>query len=424
MGENLSLTENSTIYNLTDLNFTIGNFTDLEFFENSYMISDILTVMSQTICVIGLILNILSIIAFAHTPKDFMIKSKLIISLSVSDTLILVAVLLHQIIVDNVTVIPSCLNLFKTILTHTSYLATLLNLAMMALDTYVYTTHVYVYERFVTNFKTNCMVMLVWMVSIIIPLSEVFVGSAILDTEEHNSTVFCKAIEMDDFKTDFFITHFIFIVIIIMTIAYINIGITGKRMQKMDILLRRNTSIKNKTIVTTGLFILTFMFFWVPYGAFHLFITYKMMSDPYYSDDLENIYKALLANHFLTNIFLLNSIADPLIYALRLKKVRKGYRLFFQNVITLCLPSSVMGRINSKRAFTSERRKTISTTISGQDWFDEKLPNEELHTIMNSQGHEAHCDVTTMESELTLEPLDSRTGSPNRNTSSTSVNET
>jgi hypothetical protein len=93
-----------------------------------------------------------------------------------------------------------------------------------------------------------------------------------------------------------------------------------------------------KTLVTTLLIIGTFVLCWIPLFTFQtiLLIQVHINRDAV----IKTLKSLILANKYLYMLLLVNSICDPIIYAVRLKEVQLGYKRFWPSEINLSLSLS------------------------------------------------------------------------------------
>ena len=83
-----------------------------------------------------------------------------------------------------------------------------------------------------------------------------------------------------------------------------------------------------KALVTTVMILGTFLLFWLPISCkmlIEMFVTIPLTYDVV---KLSEIFKCLL---------LLNTICDPIIYAIRIHHVRKGFLILLSKVASKCL---------------------------------------------------------------------------------------
>ena len=123
---------------------------------------------------------------------------------------------------------------------------------------------------------------------------------------------------------DAFRIPFVILVLIVMTIVYVYIYIEVRKQQRLDVEQNQNARRNNRAFVTTVLNLLSFFLCWLPPVVVEvIFQIYK----PSESDDFWQFYD--LAKSTIPSIVYLNSIFDPMIYALRLTDVWKKWSQMF-----------------------------------------------------------------------------------------------
>lgn len=315
-------------------------------------------IISVILCIVGLVANAASIIATANIPHRQSTHSKLIISLGVSDALILVAILSH-----NVMYIFSswddCTKMLKRLLLDVALLATLVNLLVMAIDHYLAIMRPLHYRRFMSKFRGNCLVVGIWVFSLAAGLLEVVVG-LLVKFETHEP--FCRVISNDEFDLELLIIAFIFIVLFGIMVIYMRIYILVKELMVRDRILYQDEMHSSKAIITTMAIVGTFAIFWAPDGIFQIYMYVQIKRDIFYVLDHLNAFA--LANDILFLCIQLNSLADPLIYAIRLREVQRGYKAVFYKLFPH--RRSLINEeqfLNRNLLSTSQRTDTIPTIV-------------------------------------------------------------
>ncbi|XP_053383490.1 melanocortin receptor 5-like [Mercenaria mercenaria] len=280
-------------------------------------------VISIVICLFGITANVVSIVAVANLRQKMTTHLKLIISLCVSDGLILLANMFLYILYI-LSPWYECIRITARLTTDIALLATLINLLVMALDHYGAITKPLRYRQKMTNLRGNCVVVGVWTVSSLGALIEVFLGiSSRIDPDES----LCAVIANGRYDFEFFIVVFIFFVLFGIGLIY---GLIYTRVRKAMPGRERASchtdSGSLKALMTTVLFVGTFVVFWAPLGICNIYMYVKSTDIQYVLKNLERI---TLITDILYVIMLLNALADPLVYAFRLPKVKRGFTALF-----------------------------------------------------------------------------------------------
>lgn len=346
--------------NTTDL-YTSDSFAEKSAEEKAAeLFSKPVEVISITFCIVGLIANFFSVTATAHIPRGQSTHSKLIISLGVSDSLIQAALILHSTLLIFSTW-DDCTKMIKRLLLDIALLATLINLLVMAVDHYLAIVKPLQYRRFMSNFRGNCFIIFIWVFSVATGLLELIVG---LVKKTQVELPFCAVISSDEFDMELIIIGFIFVVLLVIVVIYTRIYILVKRLMVRDRMMYKDEMHGYKAIITTMLIIGTFTLFWAPNGVFQVYMYLKVESDSMFV--WMHLDKFILANDILLVILQLNSIADPLIYAIRLRDVQRGYKVIFYKLFPRYRYSINEEEFRQHHlSFSSSCRNTIPTIMHG-----------------------------------------------------------
>ncbi|XP_060580514.1 probable G-protein coupled receptor 34 [Ruditapes philippinarum] len=279
-----------------------------------------ITVISIILSLIGLLANSLAIIAIINGHRKRTTHLKLVISLCCSDALILLSNVSIKIIILTKHV-DLCLNVAMRLTTNLALIATLLNLLGIATDHYLAIIKPMLYKKEMTSTRGLGGIGAIWIISLFAIGLEIISG--LVDRREKESP--CVAIAFDKTNSEFAIVAFIFAFLLVIIMIYARIYICVIRRQSLQ---RRRHQQKNgsgsvKTLITTSLFVLTFVLFLTPIGIFNVYIYFQ--SFEYTLDNLDSIAKT---GDILYVILLLNTISDPIIYAARLQRVHRQCCLF------------------------------------------------------------------------------------------------
>jgi hypothetical protein len=181
---------------------------------------------------------------------------------------------------------------------------------------------------------------MVWLVSLFIGLPEVVFAIG-------QGGSICTVIAGGNHNIEFAIILFIFIVLVAICLLYGRIYSRIKRaMPRRERARHHSDSGSVKALMTTGLFVGTFILFWTPF-AFYTVVMYIInQNDSMYT--ILNIDKVTQILNILYLILLLNAVFDPIIYAIRLPKVKQRFKAFF---------------ISSKRSSRTSRTDKNSTNF-------------------------------------------------------------
>ena len=273
-----------------------------------------------SVCLLGIIANGASIIAVVKMRKKMTTHLKLIISLCMSDALILLAYLsLYAAYIF--TNWHYCTKAVVRLTGDIAILATLLNLFVMALDHYGAIIKPLLYKQKMTNIKGNCAVLIVWFISILGGLTEVF-------TAIGQGGSICFAIIDGNFYIEMFIIGFIFFVLTAICFLYGRIYCRIKEAMPLRERASHHSEAGSlKALMTTALFVGTFILLWTPFALFSIYM---------YTDNvntIQDIDAIFLINNILFLFLLLNACFDPIIYAVRLPTVKRGLLSLFTSSV-------------------------------------------------------------------------------------------
>ncbi|KAH3710445.1 hypothetical protein DPMN_069927 [Dreissena polymorpha] len=310
------------IENTTATNTSYGIVSTLNDSKEFYEHPENVFVLLVSVC--GIIANVCSILATVHIPRDkWTTYNKLIINLAVSDILVVTNVCVNHI---SVTLMDNnvCLGILSTVLFNIGLTSTLFNLLLMAVDHFLAIMYALRYEYLMSNFRSNVVIIFVWIISVLVSVLEIFVVFADINMK-FDSDICINIHANSKINYEFVIVIFIFVAMTALLVIYTRICIQVRRLVRQDRLYQRTESHSYKAVRTTFLIIGTFALCWCPLGTYHLWIFFV---------DEETVNKIstemlLRINVILLTFMLSNTIWDPLIYAKRRSEVQLGYRRLF-----------------------------------------------------------------------------------------------
>ena len=347
--EEFYLLENGTISDLLNLSYTLLENTLWPSLQPPNWQTDTARLLAQpeyivmlTLCLLALITNILSIIAIVNIPKKLTTHLKLIVSLGLADIFIVISVLLH--IMNRIFNTPlsylgvnspsdrlacACIAAIINSINIFAFLVSLLNLQVMAVDHYIGILHPWCYRR---NFlsKTNVYIILsvIWIISAFGGFSNFLFGYPGYKNKEVYIN-YCAYIMYDNFHAEYLVFGVTVMAVVVIGFIYIRICYEVKRIQKRAPSFP-DAVIQNKKAMYTSLFMLTFCVCWLPNCIYQIIMILKIHND---NSDFNHLFGTyLLISKYLYILILVNCLFDPIIYAIRLKIVRKGYKNFIQKL--------------------------------------------------------------------------------------------
>ena len=272
-------------------------------------------VLSIILSILGIFANIFSIFIINRIHMRLTTHLKLIISLCVSDCLILIPSLLKTFVIMTHG-INVCFNVAARLMTDLALLASLLNLLAIAIDHYLAILKPLFYKKSMTHIRGICVVLVIWVASMLAISVEIIVGMI----HKKETGTLCVAIAYDEINSEVGIVSFIFVVLFVIFVIYARVYVCVHRNRETHSRIRhrqRDTS-NIKALVTTSLFVLTFVLFWTPVGIFHVYV--YNVDENYIKENLDDI---IQAGEIVNVVLLLNTITDPIIYTFRLPQVHR-----------------------------------------------------------------------------------------------------
>lgn len=224
-----------------------------------------------------------------------------------------------------------CMFVFIKSLNSIGLSITLLNLIGMATDHFIAITKPLHYPVIMTRKRVCIGIASMWFIAIVAGLSDYFTGIRYLGslTLYYN---YCEIVWLTPFQEEYILFGFAFVCLSSMTVMY---AIIYHRVRNRNrptsgpSATDSNNSGDNrrrdrKALVTTSLIVGTFIFCWLPTCVYQL----TLITIVHINQDLLNAYASTLryADQFLYDLLLVNCIADPIIYAVRINEIRLGYR--------------------------------------------------------------------------------------------------
>jgi hypothetical protein len=282
--------------------------------------TDPVEVLTVIVCVLGIIANVATIIAVVKMRQKMTTHLKLIISLCLSDALISLLNFSFYFTFIFFHLQHCSYSFILYLLKDIAIFATLLNLLALALDHYVAIIKPLRYRQKMTFFKGNCAVVMVWVITLLKVLSAVVFAIG-------QSGSICAIIGMS-YDVTVVLILLIFSVLAAICLLYGKIySHIKKAMPRRERARHHSDSGSVKALMTTGLFVGTYSLFLTPFAFYNVFIYIKDITDRMYI--VLNIDEITEILNILYLIFLLNAVFDPIIYAIRLPKVKQRFKACF-----------------------------------------------------------------------------------------------
>ncbi|XP_052764864.1 melanocyte-stimulating hormone receptor-like [Mya arenaria] len=322
--------------------------------------------------VFGFLANVFSILATLNVPRErWSSYNTLIVNLGISDIMVVLSCVLHESLMLINRRLP-CTPVLNRMFLNIALTSTLFNLILMAVDHYVAIMQALYYDRFFSKQKVKIIIAALWMTSIFLGALDLFVSLPSFRKEEATFCDHVNTVNRTTFNYELVIVIFIFIVLLGLLIIYTRICYQVRKLVRDDRHNRLESSHSMKAIVTTFLIIGTFALCWCPIGLYH---TVLYIWNPAYSEmNKAALDRLRLVNSILFLFVVLNTICDPVIYAVRRSEVKLGYIRMYNKLLRMRRRSSfyenemhsLFRRRNDSRD-TGNADNTIVTRLSISD---------------------------------------------------------
>ena len=279
--------------------------------------------------IIGVLANLSSLIAISMIRTSLTANLRLIVSLCASDMLVSGSILMkvtHEEVSDPFRP-DQCLELLLRGLLMTSHTISLLNLVGLALDHYFAILKPLNYPTLMCRKHANIMIIVFWIVSFLCGFSDFIIPSQMFSYCSSEPKNYCEVVWCTMYTEEYIVFGMAFVSILLMFILYATIFIQIRRYQSFQQQYRQNMKRNRRGLVTTIVIVFTFMVTWLPYCLFEVSVV--IISKRYPEKIMEYLSLTKTYDSYLYNILLLNSLFDPIIYAMRMGEVQKGYRNIF-----------------------------------------------------------------------------------------------
>ena len=302
---------------------------------------------------IGILVNLLSLLAIYHVSVKITTHFKLIISLACSDIIIgstVMLLLLHNTI--NPVSSPSCghstarirstcIYAFIKAANSTGLIVCLLNLIGMAIDHYVAILKPFYYRRVLGRKYGKFMIITIWFTGIILGFSDIiFPFSEIPDYFKGNKLNFCEKVLLTKYTEEYCVFAITFIAGLIIIYTYLKIYSCVKALKFRDADTFLPSSVykhmgvdkpacfvrSKKALLTTLLIVGVFLMCWLPLCLYEIILLIFVAVNPQLL--IPHVATLETVNHYLYNLLLVNVLIDPIIYAVRKRDIRQGYGKF------------------------------------------------------------------------------------------------
>ena len=300
-------------------------------------------VIALVLCCVAIVVNILCLMAILQIHGKLTAHFRLIISLASSDILIATSVMLYMLINIRFPVhlkagfgpasyrLRRCSHVAAKALNTTALNISLLNLMGMAIDLYLAIVRPLHYPQLMDERRVGLMVGTLWVVAVVCGFSDAF--SVIPERRHLVRYNFCEMAYMTPYQAEFTVFSIALVCLFIMVFIYVRIYVKinrrhAARCSRLSEANRRHQVVdfnrNRKALLTTLMIVGSFVVCWLPLCLFQVTLVIQVFVDM----SVLRPFLAVLASadQYLFDLLLLNAIADPAVYAIRMPEVQFGYR--------------------------------------------------------------------------------------------------
>ena len=244
---------------------------------------------------------------------------------------------------------------------------TLLNLAGMAFDHYIAILMPFRYGTILNIRRSRRIIIILWLIALATALSDF--ASPLWDKtpRKHPNTSFnyCELVWLSPYHEEY--TTFVIapVCFCVMLTIYLKIYFTvrmkhskrGMYQTSNGRIVREKMKHNTRALLTTLLILGTFTLFWLPMWIFQIVMLILLRLDVQLS--AKQFSNLSTADQWLISAFLINSLCDPVIYAVRISEIRHGIVLLLVNI----LPTRLREKI-ARKAHEHEVRNSSNYSIS------------------------------------------------------------
>ena len=310
--------DNTSIYSNVSNTSALPSYTNYDFAV--LILSQPENITQILIGFLGVSINLLCMMALFQVTDKWTSHFQIMLSLMFADlltaasdvTLVLFyAFAFYFIEVTTSTYIGRCINVIYGFVV-TGLNATLLSLTCMAMDHYV--TIMYPWRSPVSTKKCGFAIIIIWLIAAMTGFSDFF--APVRDNKAQYTTFAIG-----------------FICGLVMMSLYLSIYHTAKKSGKLVAMAKTDGRIsfinqKNmKALVTTSIILGTFILFWLPIGCINFIIHFDTRPQAYDVHEIRDHFHGICMC-----LLLLNTVCDPIIYAIRIRHVRKGILMLLSKI--------------------------------------------------------------------------------------------
>ena len=212
------------------------------------------------------------------------------------------------------------------------------------------------YPHLMSRKRCTMFILLLWTISFLTGFSDFIMSFRKYSRRLQRKYTYCEFVYMTKFQEEYTVFVIAGICLFIMTVTYTSMMCTIQKRPDIAGGPLRNEHRRNKKALFTTLFILgTFMVCWGPNCLFQVtliaLLKYKPNQVMPYTSILSKI------DPYLFDLLLLNCIIDPIVYIIRLREIKQGWRNLFSLQSYCC--HEVNSPLHSYRFSAYSMRSTL-----------------------------------------------------------------
>ncbi len=266
------------------------------------------------------------------------LSRRLIVSLCAGDAMVSVGIMAlvgHQetlhLLSDGHPLTHTCVTVVLLCLRVASHVISLLNLVALALDHYVAILKPLNYRNVMTRGRTNVLVVLLWGVAVVLGFSKFYFPNPLYSyCDRQFIPDYCELVFCSKYQAEYVVFAMAILSFLVMSFCYVQIFRVIQKCNQFQSEIRASVKKNRRGLVTTLVILFIFLVCWLPYCLFEVCMVILLQLNS--SDAMMTLKYMKMMNeidYYLYDLLLLNSILDPLVYAVRMTEIRKGYGRMF-----------------------------------------------------------------------------------------------